>query len=178
MNTTLNIAVETEPAAAVNVPPGSGEALWFLRNRITITASSETTGGAYGLTESLIAPGFSPPLHIHHGEDEAFYVLEGDLTFRCGDETFAAGQGSYVFLPRGVPHTWVVEGDRPARMLGLISPGGGERFFADGGRPAKGEGLPPVAPPDLEALNRAAERFDNSIVGPPMAPTRAASPTS
>ena len=79
-----------------------GQALWFLRNRMTVKATVQSTGGAYGLLESLIAPGFSPPLHVHHREDEAFYVIEGTLTMRCGDRTFRAEPGSFVFLPRDV----------------------------------------------------------------------------
>jgi mannose-6-phosphate isomerase-like protein (cupin superfamily) len=149
---------------------GEGPAIWFLRNRMTIKATAESTDGAYGLVESWIAPGFSPPLHVHHREDEAFWVLEGDVSMRCGDRTFRAGPGCFVFLPRDVPHTFVVEGDTPARMLTLLTPGGGERVFIEGGRPAGHDGLPPAAPPDLEALRRVSERYGAEIVGPPMAP--------
>ena len=152
--------------------PDEGRAIWFLANRMTIKATSANTGGAFGLVESLIAPGFSPPLHVHHREDESFWVLEGELTMRCGDRIFSAGPGSFVFLPRDVPHTFVVEGDAPARMLTLLTPGGGEGVFIEGGRPAEGEGLPPAAPPDVENLRRVSERYGAEIVGPPMAPTR------
>lgn len=159
-------------AQARFLAPGEGQAIWFLTNRMTMKATAESTGGAYGLLESVIVPGFSPPLHVHHREDEAFYVLEGELTMRCGDRTFRATAGSFVFLPRDVPHTFVVEGDTPARMLTLISPGGGEGVFVEGGRPAEHDGLPPAAPPDIPALRRASEKFGGEIVGPPMAPAR------
>jgi|SRR5262245_57504959 len=148
--------------------PGEGEAFWFLRNRMTIKATAQTTGGAFGLVESLIAPGFSPPLHVHHREDEAFWVLEGELSLRCGDRAFRAAAGSFVFLPRGVPHTFVVEGDAPARMLTLLVPGGGEGVFIEGGRPAEHDGLPPAQPPDIAALKAVSERYGAEIVGPPM----------
>jgi hypothetical protein len=69
-----------------------------------------------------------------------------------------------------VPHTFVVEGGEPARMLTLLTPGGGEGVFVEAGRPAEDEGLPPDEPPDLERLGRAARRFGQEIVGPPMAP--------
>jgi mannose-6-phosphate isomerase-like protein (cupin superfamily) len=151
--------------------PGQGQAVWFLRNHMTIKATAATTGGAFGLVESLIAPGFSPPLHVHHREDESFWVLEGELSMRCGDRTFRASAGSFVFLPRDVPHTFVVEGDTPARMLTLLTPGGGEGVFIDGGRPAEHDGLPPPAPPDIEALKRVSERYGAEIVGPPMMPS-------
>lgn len=157
-------------AQACFLRPGEGRALWFLRNRMTIKATADSTGGAFGLIESLVAPGFSPPLHVHHGEDEAFYVLEGDVTMKCGDRMFRAAAGSFVFLPRDVPHTFVVEGHQPARMLTLLTPGGGEGLFIEGGRPAEHDGLPPVTPPDIEELRRVGGRFGSEIIGPPMAP--------
>jgi mannose-6-phosphate isomerase-like protein (cupin superfamily) len=150
--------------------PGDGPAIWFLQNRMTVKATSQTTGGAYGLIESWIAPGFSPPLHVHHREDESFWVLAGEMSMRCGDRTFRAGPGSFVFLPRDVPHTFVVEGDAPARMLTLLTPGGGEGFFVEASRPAEHDGLPPAAPPDIEMLKRVSARYGAEIVGPPMAP--------
>ena len=148
--------------------PGDGQAMWFLTNRMTIKATADSTGGAYGLVESLIAPGFSPPMHVHHREDESFWVLEGELTMQCGERRFRAGAGSFVFLPRDVPHSFVVEGDTPARMLTLLTPGGGEGVFIDGGRRAEGDGLPPPSPIDVAALRRVSERYGAEIVGPPL----------
>jgi mannose-6-phosphate isomerase-like protein (cupin superfamily) len=152
--------------------PGEGRAIWFLRNRMTVKATAATTGGAFGLLESWIAPGFSPPLHVHHREDEAFYVLEGELTMQCGSRTFRATAGAFVFLPRDVPHTFVVEGDQPARMLTLLTPGGGEGVFIDGGRDPEHDGLPPAAPPDIERLKRVSGIYGAEIVGPPLAASR------
>jgi mannose-6-phosphate isomerase-like protein (cupin superfamily) len=163
-------------ADAIMLAPGEGRNIWFLANRMTVKATAETTGGAFGLLESHIAPGFSPPLHVHHREDESFWVLSGELTMRCGDRTFRAGPGSFVFLPRDVPHTFVVEGDAPARLLTLLTPGGGEGVFIDGGRPAAHDGLPPAARPDIEALTRVSAQYGAEIVGPPLAPTRRAEP--
>jgi mannose-6-phosphate isomerase-like protein (cupin superfamily) len=164
------VATTTVAGHAAALGPGEGHTIWFLSNRMTIKATAESTGGAYGLVESLVAPGFSPPLHVHHREDEAFWVLDGELSMRCGDRTFRAGAGSFVFLPREVPHTFVVESQTPARMLTLLSPGGGEGLFIEGGRPAEHDGLPPATPPDIEALKRVSERYGSEIVGPPMVP--------
>lgn len=158
-------------AEAVVVGPGEGPASWFQGNRITIKATAASTGGAFGLIESMVPPGYSPPLHIHDREDETFWVLEGEVTIRCGEATFRATAGAYAFLPRGVPHTFFVESNRPARMLAILTPGGGEAFFAEAGRPAGGEGFPPPTPPDFEQLRRVALQFGNRIVGPPMTPT-------
>ena len=165
------MTADTNAPEASFLEPGEGQVIWFLRNRMTIKATARSTGGAYGLVASLIAPGFSPPLHVHHREDEAFWVLEGEVSMRCGERTFRAGPGAFVFLPRDVPHTFVVEGNVPARMLTLLTPGGGEGVFIEGGRRAEGDGLPPATPPDIEALRRVSERYGAEIVGPPMAPT-------
>lgn len=146
------------------------ETVWFLQNRMTIKATSKVTGGAYGLVESWIAPGASPPLHIHRREDEAFFVVDGVVWFRVGDEEVVAGAGSYVFAPRDVPHSFIVESDTPAHVLTLLSPGGGERFFVDGGVPAEGPGLPPEPVIDIPKLQSLGPVYENEIVGPPLAP--------
>jgi mannose-6-phosphate isomerase-like protein (cupin superfamily) len=170
-NGDLTMTTLSNPAERARfLNPGEGEAIWFLRNRMTVKATAEDTAGGFGLLESLLAPGFSPPLHVHRREDESFYVLEGDITMRCGDRIFRASAGAFVFLPRDVPHSFVVEGDRPARMLTLLTPGGGEGVFIDGGRPAEAEGLPPASPPDIAALKAVSLCYDAEIIGPPMAP--------
>jgi len=156
---------------AVVLEPGEGEATWFLRGRLTIKATGASTGGGFSLTEVVIPPGFSPPVHIHHREDESFYVLEGELTVQCGEETFPAKAGTFVTLPRDVPHGFVVEGQTPVRMLNLMTPGGGEGFFVEAGRPALTEGLPPAGPPDIERLQQASVKYGSELVGPPLTPT-------
>ena len=148
---------------------GEGEDVWFLQNRMTVKATAETTGGLFGLVESSIAPGASPPLHVHRREDEAFWVLAGRVTFRTGDETIEAGPGSFVFLPRDVPHTFRVEGDEPAHMLTLLTPGGGERFFLEGGRPPEGPGLRPPRPPPHAPRQRGGAREGAGRGGGPLA---------
>jgi quercetin dioxygenase-like cupin family protein len=155
-------------ARSVSLGPGEGMPVWFLGNLVLIKATAQTTGGAYGLFESLIPPGASPPLHVHHREDEAFWVLEGELTIRCGETTTRAPAGSYAFLPRGVPHTFVVEGDAPARLLTLVSPGGAEAFFVEGGRAAERMTMPPAGPLDLATVQRVATRFGMEFLGPPL----------
>lgn len=147
-----------------------GKAVWYVNNRATIKASAADTGGAFSMVDMRIGPGHGPPLHIHHTEDEAFWVLEGHLTIRSGEATFAAGPGSFVYTPRGTPHTFRLEGGTGARLLVLITPGGGEGFFVDAGRPAEGPGLPAPAPPDVAKLASVAAKYHMEFVGPPLAP--------
>lgn len=155
-------------SSAVVMGAGEGKPIWFLGNLMVVKATAATTNGAYGLLESWVPAGASPPLHIHHREDETFWILEGSVTVRCGEETFQVGAGSYVFLPRGVPHTLRVDGDAPAHMLTMLSPGGGEAFFVEGGRPAASATLPPPGAPDLARLERVAHEFGSEFVGPPL----------
>lgn len=107
---------------------------------------------------------------FNHREDEAFWILEGQLTMRCGKQELSLGAGSFVLLPRDVPHTFLVEGDTPARILTLLTPGGSEAFFAVAGRTAESADLPAAAPPDIAALSAAAQQFEIEILGPPMRP--------
>jgi quercetin dioxygenase-like cupin family protein len=76
-----------------------------------------------------LSGGGRPPLH-HHDFDEAFYVLEGELTFQLRDEVFTRGAGELAFAPRGVAHTYANLSGAPARALLVITPAGFERYFA------------------------------------------------
>jgi mannose-6-phosphate isomerase-like protein (cupin superfamily) len=79
-------------------------AYWFLNAVHILLARSDSEGGSYSLMHLATPPGFSTPYHVHHDEDEALYVLEGELTFICDGRELVRGAGSYMFLPRGVPH--------------------------------------------------------------------------
>jgi quercetin dioxygenase-like cupin family protein len=162
--------METSELRAQFSAPGEGQATWFQPNRMTVKATAETTGGAFGLLETVVRAGSSPPLHVHHREDESFWVLAGQVRFRADDEEFVAGPGSFVFLPRDVPHTFVVEGDEDAHLLTLLTPGGGEAFFVDAGREPEGPGLPPPGPPDIPKLQEVSPNYGLEIVGPPLTP--------
>src|SRR5262249_54373892 len=131
--------------------PDDGEATWFLGRGMAVKAPAHSPGGTFGLIEARLAAGFSPPLHIHHQEDESFWVLEGALTFACGGQTFQAGPRSFIYLLRDLPHTFRVD-EAPARVLVLVQPGGHERFYVEGGRPALDDTIPAFDPPDLERV--------------------------
>ena len=105
------------------VPAGAG-----LAGDPGLKASRRSTGGALSVFETSIGAG--PPLHVHDHEDECFYVLDGELSVRCGGDAFDAAAGSFVFLPRGRPHRfWAA--DPPARLLLIAVPGGIEDYFAE-----------------------------------------------
>ncbi len=146
--------------------PGDGPSTWFLGTLMTVKAGGQETGDAFTLVEWSAPPGFSPPPHIHRAEDEAFYILEGEMTVTCGERTWRATPGSFVFLPRGVAHGFTVTGSTPLRGLQLTVPAGFERFIAEVGEPARAPTLPPAAPPDVERLLAAAARHRVEILGP------------
>ena len=140
---------------------------WFLGTRMEVKATAEDTGGLFGLIDQSYAPpGFAAPPHVHHAEDEAFYVLEGQITVHRGDEVFGAAAGAFVWLPRDIPHWFHVEGPTPARILQWTCPGGLERFFVEMGQPITDPTTPPAGPPDVAKLLDLAARYHVEILGP------------
>jgi ketosteroid isomerase-like protein/quercetin dioxygenase-like cupin family protein len=137
----------------------------FLGLPTAMRATSETTNGAFGLVEQLMMPpGFASPYHVHHVEDEAFYVLEGEIAFVCGGTWMTAGPGAYVFGPRNIPHGFKVVGDTAARMLLLCAPAGFEKFVLDLSEPEPAPGMP-AAPPDMARLVATAAKYHIDILG-------------
>lgn len=143
-----------------------GHATWFLGTLMILKAGDAASRSAYTLIEFQAPSGFAPPLHVHHREDEAFYVLEGSLRVTCGERTWTVGPGGFAFLPRGIPHLFTVEGDHPVKALQLTSPAGFERFAAEVGEPATAPTLPPPAAPHVPTLLAAAAKHDIEILPP------------
>ncbi len=136
----------------------------FLGIPTLMRSTAETTNGAFGLMEHWsMPPGFASPYHTHHLEDEAFYVIEGELAVVVDGKWLKAGPGTYVFGPREIPHGFKVVGDVPVRMLLLCAPGGFEQFVLELSEPDSA--LPP-APPDMAKLMAAAAKYKIDILGP------------
>jgi len=109
----------------------SGEG-WKYRFGIdfVVKARESAPGSGAGVLEYVTRKGEEPGEHTHPGEDEMFYVLEGNITFYCGGERFDLEQGGFVFLPRGIPHSYTIPGDEPVRLLIVTAP---VRARAEGG---------------------------------------------
>ncbi|HET7049334.1 MAG TPA: cupin domain-containing protein [Solirubrobacteraceae bacterium] len=136
----------------------SAEELMFLGTRCRILATSDRTGGTYGLVDMIEVPaGHMPPLHVHHTHDEGFLVLEGEVSLFLPDREIALRPGEFVLAPRGVPHTYQV-GEAPARWLNMSTPASFEQFVEDVAA------LDEVTP---EALAAAAAQRSIEILGPP-----------
>src|SRR4028118_1896626 len=138
---TVNGAAEEAESRIFALDPGEGEAWWWMGGLATVKATTEQTGGRYTLVEVLVPefPMEESLLHVHHFEDEGFYVLEGELTFYVGDETIKASPGSFLFGPKDVPHRYTVESG-PAKLLFILSPAGLEEFIY-----APSDAVPPAA---------------------------------
>jgi mannose-6-phosphate isomerase-like protein (cupin superfamily) len=153
----------TETLQPFVVRAHEGEAHWWFGQLGEIKATAEQTGGAYTLVEITVGPGYGTPLHVHHTEDEAFLVIEGEAAFEVGDQVVQAGPGDFLFGPRDIPHRWSTE--TGARLYYLLSPGGFEALIREVGVPAPERTVPPA---DLLPPADAAEivaRHGNAIVG-------------
>jgi quercetin dioxygenase-like cupin family protein len=144
-----------------------GPAFWFL-NTLTINkVSSNHTQGQLSIVDHRVPPGFAPPPHIHQASDETFLVLDGQFEGFCGDQTWQAGPGSLVFLPRAIPHGFTVSPAGPGRIIVVVSPGGFDQFVAAAGEPAQALRLPEPVPPDPARLTQLAAAHGIQILPPP-----------
>jgi mannose-6-phosphate isomerase-like protein (cupin superfamily) len=144
------------------------DSYWFLDTLVRVHVRGEETSGRYSVVESLEPPGHQPPPHVHHDDDEGFYVLEGEITVWAGERETVLGPGDFINAPRGVPHTFRVTSAAPARMLVTSAPARFDAFVREFGTPAARDELPVVdGPPDVERLVATAARHGVEILGPP-----------
>ena len=149
------------------VPPGEGTPVWYRGTLMTVKAGADTTGGALTVIEHALPAGFAAPPHVHHAEDEPWYVLEGRVRFFCQGQAFDAESGAFVFLPRNIAHSFRVDESAAARMLLIGVPAGIERYFAEAGEPALERKLPPPAGPPDDRLRTLARKYGVEILGGP-----------
>lgn len=146
---------------------GEGDSYWVLGDLYTFKATGKQTNGAFTIIDQIIQPQSGPPPHIHHREDEAFYVLEGQFSFLSGGTQGVFEAGSFVYIPRGTLHTFKNVGELPGRLLVTITPGGLEDFFRAIGTPATDPTTPPAFDPAvIDKLMRLAEQYHMDIVLP------------
>jgi quercetin dioxygenase-like cupin family protein len=152
--------METRPQQPIVVPAGEGTRLSVLGEIITCKVTSGDTHGAYAVVEAVTPPQGGPPLHMHHDEDEMFYLLEGECEVQCGDQTFKATTGALAILPRKIPHGFRNIGTTPSKILVTITPGGFERFFEEVSR------LPRDRPPDMDKIMAIARNYHLELLPP------------
>jgi quercetin dioxygenase-like cupin family protein len=146
--------------------------LWFFDALVTVRIAHEDGRDGISMLESAAPYGTSPPLHVHRTEDEAFYVLEGELRIQAGDAESRIGAGQAALAPIGVPHTYRVESRQGARWLNITTHGDFESFERALSRPAERNELPPPqgppTPEQLEALVVAGRQHGIELAGPPL----------
>ncbi|REK12063.1 MAG: cupin domain-containing protein [Planctomycetota bacterium] len=143
---------------------GQGTPYWFLNALTIVKLSGEQTGGTFALLEETLPAGRASPFHLHHNEDESFYVLEGELSFFSGSDKIRATTGSTIFLPREQPHGF--RADTAAKILILTTPSGFDAFVAEAGEPATELRLPEPREPDFARLTQTAGKYCIDILGP------------
>jgi quercetin dioxygenase-like cupin family protein len=164
----------TTPAATVvHRQLGSGPATWAMGSLFEQLAKPDETEGLLGVAVVTQPPGIATPLHRHTNEAEAFFLLEGEMTYRAGDEVFRLEAGSFLWLPLGIPHAFRVTGTRPVKFLGLTAPGGLLALYDEVGVPAAehrlpgpGDGIP--LEEEIARWNEVGPRYGLEVVGPPL----------
>lgn len=164
--------IPTADASPIALGREQGEALWFLGGLAIVKVDGAATGGRMAIIEHLAPRGPGSPLHVHRREGEWFYVLDGDLTFWVAGRVISAQAGAFVYGPRNVPHTYVVNSETARFLLG-VEPAGFENFLRALGEPAQTLSLPPPAdrPHDIDHLAKVAAAHGIEILGPPGIPT-------
>ncbi|HMC40686.1 MAG TPA: cupin domain-containing protein [Acidimicrobiales bacterium] len=155
-------------AAVVDSPESEqAQAWWFLD---TLVVEHRCAPGMDTVVLEMTLPaGAAPPLHVHDDLDDTWYILEGQMVVCCGDEQLVVGAGHWVSMPRGVPHTFVVVGERQARILLVHDNTSFRDFIRDIGVPASARVVPtdPTFPP-MDEMMRIASSHDLTPIGPPM----------
>jgi quercetin dioxygenase-like cupin family protein len=178
-NGDLEISSPSAETGAANMPSpesigfGRGQqsldhSVWYSGALMTFLATGEDTRGQFALIEAVGRRGNVPPPHIHHREDEIFYVLEGEMIFSVADRTIKGTPGTMIFLPRDVRHSFTIESEQ-YRMLILITPAGFEAWFKEFSVPAPAMTLPPANEPaygEVQRMLEAAPRYGLEFVLP------------
>jgi quercetin dioxygenase-like cupin family protein len=152
--------------------PGDAPGVWAMGSLFEMVATGGDTAGAMDVALVTQPPGVATPLHVHTRESEAFYVLEGTMTYRAGDAVHRLAAGWFIYLPSGIPHAFRVTGDAPVRFLGLTLPGGLMDLYSQVGIPAAerrlpgNDGLPMQT--EISRWNEVGPRYGLRVVGPPL----------
>ena len=159
----------SENKTTIVLNPGEGTAYSAVGDAYRILAGGDQTGGSYTLMEIRVTPQNGPPPHVHTREDEAFFILEGEVTFQLGGRTVVTQPGGFLQGPRGIPHSFKNTGSSPARILVLVTPSGFEKFIEEFATPLPSFDAPalPVTPTEIEKLLAAAPKYGIQILPPP-----------
>lgn len=146
--------------------------LWFFNTYVRVRVSESDNVDGISILEHHAPHGDSPPLHIHHSEDEIFHILQGEFRLLLKDQEHRLGAGDILLVPKGAPHSYRVESPQGGRWLTITARGDFERFVRVMSRPAERHELPEPAGPPSESAQKAlaatAAQYSIEIVGPPL----------
>ncbi len=164
----------TNQVKAFAQDPQTAETLWCLGELQHVLAAGERTGDAFSVVAHEAGEGHATPWHRQPGDDETFYVLDGEIDFWVEDPGRTPQQataGALMLIPRGTSHSFRVA-SASARWLTFHTPAGHERFYRASGEPAQQSGLPPAGKPDMARVQSAAREHGVELLGPPPGSTR------
>jgi quercetin dioxygenase-like cupin family protein len=164
--------MSSTPVQTLGGVDNSARAIWFLNTLVKVRIAASEGNDSLSVIEHRAPFGDSPPLHVHHTEDEIFYILEGEFRVQVANDIRRYGPGTVLLGPKGIPHTYRVESSAGGRFVTVTAHGDFERFVRAAGREAEGDELPtPVGPPSPEAIQQLgalARTFGVQLVGPPL----------
>ena len=133
---------------------------WYIGHLMTLLATSKQTGGKYALLRATERRGLEPPPHTHTKEDETFLILEGEVVYTVGNQTFHAKEADVMFLPKNMQHSFKIQTAKLETLI-LLTPGGLENYFVEMSEPAEELQLPPMpkGPPDIKKLIATASKY-------------------
>jgi quercetin dioxygenase-like cupin family protein len=146
------------------------KSLWFMNGHVTVHLAMADHAGGFSITEHRMPSGFGPPYHVHHDEDETFYLLDGEIRCKQAERILHAKAGDVVHLSRGIPHGFKVVSSGGARVM-IVSTGGFEAMLRAASIAAPSDSLPEPREPTLEMQTRLAQICaENGIelLGPPI----------
>ena len=145
--------------------PGEGRTIAVVGDVYRFLATGDETAGKYAMWEAVVPPGGGPPPHVHSREEEAFYVLEGEITFQIGDDRQVATAGMFANMPVGTPHSFNNESGKTAKMLISVAPAGLEQMFFEIGVsvPQGATSAPPTTKEEIDKLASVAPRYGIEI---------------
>jgi mannose-6-phosphate isomerase-like protein (cupin superfamily) len=149
--------VEIQPFVVSKDQDRFGAPIRFLNGRLDTKVSSRDTGGAFCMIDTLRLRRGGPPLHLHHDQDELFFVLEGQFRFRIGDDLHEVGPGDFLFGPRRVQHAFVNLSETARLMIAFQPAGTMEAFFAHG-----------LLDPTTEEFRQLSRDHGMDVLGPPL----------
>ncbi len=153
---------------------GTTNSFWFLNTHISIRISGHDNADHISVLEHQAYYADSPPLHIHHTEDEVFVLLEGAFRFVIGDNEYRLKAGETILAPKGIPHTYIVESQSGGKWLTITSNYDFEDFIRTFSTPTEVDTLPEQKGPPSEELKTeltaTLAQYNIEIAGPPLHP--------